>query len=143
MHRTALPMQDGLLSFFSAFFQFEACRGFEFGLFFVECARQGPMQLISKLGALLHVNEMSLAAWKRYADCPDGVCALVGRFFGCRSKGVLLKIAHGGSVPEWHDPKVREFLTAMSTESMLLRWLSRSAIPRVHEHVLDEKDLVI
>ena len=56
---------------------------------------------------------------------------------------MLLKIAHGGSVPECHDAEVREFLTATSTESMWLCWLSCSAIPKVYEHVLDEKDLVI
>ena len=59
--------------------------------------------------------------------------------FGHKAKGVVIKVAHGGSVPKVDNPEVASFLTCISSEARYLRWLACSSLPEVHEGLVGDK----
>ena len=61
------------------------------------------------------------------------------RVFGVNAKAVLIRVAHGGAVPECSDDEVSKLLQGLAREARLLRWLACSCLPDVHSHLIGDK----
>ena len=94
-------------------------------------------QLVEKIGIVVDSPVASLPAWKRYAEDPTGIRAMLARSFGIKAKTIALKVANGGSWPECVDAEALSFLSDLSKEARLLRWWSCNLVPDVHRFALD------
>ena len=90
------------------------------------------VQVVKRLGLKLQIPEATMPTWTKYAEDSESVRDAIKAAVGFDAKSVLIKVAHGGSVPETGDHAVDELLSGISREGRLMRWLACSALPEVY-----------
>ena len=89
-------------------------------------------QAVPRMGISPVMPTDVLAPWMQLAADPDSFKERLRVCLACPAKAVLLRVAHGGTVPDTGDESLDTWLRALSASSRFLRWLAVSQLPEVH-----------
>jgi hypothetical protein len=89
-------------------------------------------QLVQRLELICPLPHACLPVWNRYASSTQDFRGVVSAAVGQDGKALIMEVANGKAMPEVSDADVRDFLTGVSQEGRLLRWLSCSLLPECH-----------
>ena len=67
-----------------------------------------------------------LSSWSDYADHTTAIRGRLQGFLGAKTKAVIPGVAHRGAVPDTEHADSVRWLSALSMESRLLRWIACS-----------------
>ena len=89
-------------------------------------------QVVPQVGLDSMVPASVMQPWDDLASDPGAWRSRVAAHFPGQGKSILLKVAHGGCVPDTPDVGLNSWLKALSTAARFLRWLAVSQLPDVH-----------
>lgn len=74
-----------------------------------------------------------LSSWRAYGADTERLRGDIQGLLGVPAKSLLLRIAHGGSVPRVADDGLQRWLEQLSHDAHFLRWLAVSHLPELFE----------
>ena len=91
------------------------------------------VQAMTKLELPQWLPMRDLLHWRHYADHTARLRVQMQAHLGPSAKRVILSVAHGGTVPEIDDADTAQWLTGLSMEPRLLRWVACSDFIDMHK----------